>query len=48
MDKALEEQAQKAVAYKGRTSLGALTREDLALIVAPPIQDKEVLQVINR
>lgn len=46
MEKILEEQAKKAVEYKGRTSLGTLTPEDIALIVVPPQQDKEILQVI--
>jgi hypothetical protein len=45
-DKALEAQAEKAVDYKGRTALGILTKEDFALIVVPPWQDREILQAV--
>lgn len=46
MDKTLIERAKQAVEYKGRTALGVLTPKDTALIVVPPWQDKEILQVI--
>ena len=46
MERPLDEHAKKAVEYKGRTALGAITRNDVALIVVPPHQDKEVLQAV--
>lgn len=46
MDITIEEQAKKAIAYRGRTALGTLTRDDHALIVVPPQQDKDILQTI--
>ena len=46
MERPLDEHAKKAVEYKGRTALGAITRNDVALIVVPPHQDKEVLQTV--
>lgn len=46
MEGALAEQARKAAEYKGRTSLGTLTRNDIALIVVPAHQDREILQVV--
>jgi len=46
MDKKLIERAKEAVNYEGRTPLGLLTPEDIALIVVPPEQDQEVIQAV--